>query len=210
MNILIIENEVYLSHSISQKLNAIGHSCTICVNPNDITLKTQYDVILLSTSSNEDCFGRIQEVYKESMIILLVSYISNDVMSNLLKNGAIDYILKPFMIDQLVSKIEHYFSYKMMQLQSENYENYLIHRYIGSKNKKIDKDSILALLENEDVPMHLQNAIFDNECFLTIEDYFKYIIETNQDKFTDIALAKKLGVSRKCIWEKRKKYEIKR
>lgn len=210
MNILIIENEVYLSHSISQKLSAIGHSCTICINPNDVVANNRYDVILLSTSSHEDCFNRIKEAYQDSMIILMVSYISSDTMSSLIQNGAIDYILKPFMIDQLISKIEHYFSYKMMQMQRDNYEQYLLHRYLDQKKENVDSESLLALLENQDLDNGLQNAIFDSECFLTIEDYFKYIIENNQDKYTDIALANKLGVSRKCIWEKRKKYQITR
>ena len=48
---------------------------------------------------------------------------------------------------------------------------------------------------------------FEDE-ILTIEDYIKFIIQTHQHKFPDTELSKKLGISRKSLWEKRKKYGI--
>jgi hypothetical protein len=43
---------------------------------------------------------------------------------------------------------------------------------------------------------------------LTVEDYIKSVLEQFQDKYPDIELAKKLGISRKSLWEKRKKHGI--
>ena len=43
---------------------------------------------------------------------------------------------------------------------------------------------------------------------LSIEDYTKHFILTWQEEYNDTELAKLLGVSRKTLWEKRKKYEI--
>ncbi|NPA12228.1 MAG: response regulator [Epsilonproteobacteria bacterium] len=48
---------------------------------------------------------------------------------------------------------------------------------------------------------------FDEE-ILSIEEYIKFIINTHQHKFPDTELSKKLGISRKSLWEKRKKYGI--
>ncbi|MEO1924358.1 MAG: response regulator [Nautiliaceae bacterium] len=48
---------------------------------------------------------------------------------------------------------------------------------------------------------------FDEE-ILSIEEYIKFIIKTHQHKFPDTELSKKLGISRKSLWEKRKKYGI--
>jgi DNA-binding NtrC family response regulator len=48
---------------------------------------------------------------------------------------------------------------------------------------------------------------FDEE-ILSIEEYIKFIITTHQHKFPDTELSKKLGISRKSLWEKRKKYGI--
>ena len=45
---------------------------------------------------------------------------------------------------------------------------------------------------------------------LSVDEYFEYIIKENQKLFSDTDLAKKLGISRKSLWEKRKKYGIKK
>jgi DNA-binding NtrC family response regulator len=50
--------------------------------------------------------------------------------------------------------------------------------------------------------------IFDHGDILCIDDYVKYVITTFQGKFPDTELSKKLGISRKSLWEKRKKYGI--
>ena len=43
---------------------------------------------------------------------------------------------------------------------------------------------------------------------LAIEEYIKFIIVNHQHKFPDTELSKKLGISRKSLWEKRKKYGL--
>ena len=45
---------------------------------------------------------------------------------------------------------------------------------------------------------------------LSLDDYTRRFIEVWQDRFTDTELAKRLGVSRKTLWEKRKKYGLPR
>jgi len=52
-----------------------------------------------------------------------------------------------------------------------------------------------------------KSNFFDSE-ILSIEEYIKFIITTHQHKFPDTELSKKLGISRKSLWEKRKKYGI--
>ena len=53
-----------------------------------------------------------------------------------------------------------------------------------------------------------ENRVFDRGDILSIDDYVKYIILNFQNKFPDTELSKKLGISRKSLWEKRKKYGI--
>lgn len=43
---------------------------------------------------------------------------------------------------------------------------------------------------------------------LSIDDYLKSIITNYQEHIPDTELAKRLGISRKSLWEKRKKYDI--
>lgn len=45
---------------------------------------------------------------------------------------------------------------------------------------------------------------------LSLEDYFQRFVLENQDKMNETELAKKLGVSRKCLWERRQRLGIPR
>ncbi len=291
MKILIIENEIYLAQSIATKLGELGHICEMCTSTKDAIKSNNYDVVLLSTNINGQDFLPVIETFKKSIVILMVSYISNDTVSKPLAAGAKDYILKPFMIEELIRKIDHYQDYERLKKRNEAYESYLDHTfssvthehnhesidlpvYISSsfqkhadafafkhaaqKNKPIhfvslsnpkalneiesaaqnsivyavdyqtlkksDKKSFCDLIvgkqiivsstENiEDVDHHIINIKSDNNIFdqgeiLPIEDYVKFIVLNYQYKFPDTELSKKLGISRKSLWEKRKKYDI--
>ncbi|MDY0193953.1 MAG: DNA-binding response regulator, partial [Aliarcobacter butzleri] len=43
---------------------------------------------------------------------------------------------------------------------------------------------------------------------MTINDYVKMMVMSYQNKYPDTELSKKLGISRKSLWEKRKKLDI--
>ena len=291
MKILIIENEIYLAQSIATKLGELGHICEMCTSTKDAIKSTNYDVVLLSTNINGQDFNPVIETFKNSIVILMVSYISNDTVSKPLSAGAKDYILKPFMIEELIRKIDHYQDYERLKKRNEAYEKYLTHsfssvsqehdysslelplfisssfqkysdafafEYAQEKNlpihfltlsdpkslneisslpqnciiyiidyqilKKADKKTFCELISDkkviiastdkiEDVAhpvleIKSENNIFDKGEILPIEDYVKFIVLNYQNKYPDTELSKKLGISRKSLWEKRKKYDI--
>ena len=45
---------------------------------------------------------------------------------------------------------------------------------------------------------------------LSLEDYFQHFVLEHQDHMTETELARKLGVSRKCLWERRQRLGIPR
>lgn len=45
---------------------------------------------------------------------------------------------------------------------------------------------------------------------LSLEDYFQRFVLEHQDSMSETELAKKLGVSRKCLWERRQRLGIPR
>ena len=291
MKILIIENEVYLAQSIATKLGELGHVCEMCTSTRDAIKSNNYDVVLLSTNINGQDFNPVIDTFKNSIIILMVSYISNDTVSKPLSAGAKDYILKPFMIEELIRKIHHYQDYEKVKKRNEAYEKYLTHTFSSitnehnhkeidlplfisssfSKNadafafeharvhnkalnfvslsnpkaineintlgqnsiiyiidyqvlKKSEKKAFMEVIEGkqviiastdkvEDVEYKVleiksDTNVFDQGEILPIEDYVKFIVLNYQSKFPDTELSKKLGISRKSLWEKRKKYDI--
>ena len=60
----------------------------------------------------------------------------------------------------------------------------------------------------ETITLNTDSKLYDQNEILTIDDYVKFIVNSFQYKFPDTELSKKLGISRKSLWEKRKKYGL--
>ncbi|PAF45114.1 response regulator [Helicobacter sp. 11S02596-1] len=293
MDILIIENETYLAQSIASKLADVGHDCHI-TSIMDTNLKNDYDVILISSGICGDDYEKFIRNNAESIIIMMISYVSDDTVSKPIKAGAKDYILKPFMIDELIRKIEHYRNYKNIVTKINFYNSYFnfiekelntptpfqynppfiiksnsqrsadiyAMKYAREKNvcfefftlkedkykaflknnppkstmiyitnleelkKQERKDfleialkhsMIISLVSTDKIVfpqiMDISNIPNNQEIgaeILSIREYEKAIITKFEGRYPDIELAKKLGMSRKSLWEKRKKYGISR
>ncbi|MCT7494550.1 DNA-binding response regulator [Aliarcobacter cryaerophilus] len=292
MNILIIENEVYLAQKVVSRLLDDGHNCYFVENVNLENLTKEYDIVLLSTSiSSSIVKGVIKKYGQNSIILLLVSYISDETVTNPIKDGAKDYIMKPFLMDELVRKIYHYkecrairrelkvlkdyfeftmsdidikdvlvpFSFpllietnfqsyadklvfeiakkvdlpiKFISLSSANWQKqitnqfertiiYLTDYHTLKRNVKdqlikqiLDKKCVICSLESDDefthkkVVFNSKNKSLDHSQIMSINDYIKTIVINHQNRYPDTELSKRLGISRKSLWEKRKKLEI--
>jgi len=124
MKIIIVENELYLAQSIASKLNENGFDTEIFSSIKE-AMKSHGDVYLLSTNMPGQDTTPLIKAFKDKIIILMVSYINNDTVSLPLKLGAKDYIVKPFMIEELLRKIEHYQEYQHLKKRTELYEEYM-------------------------------------------------------------------------------------
>ena len=55
------------------------------------------------------------------------------------------------------------------------------------------------------------NAVHDDSGEeLSLEDYFQRLVLEHQDQMNETQLAKKLGISRKCLWERRQRFGLPR
>ena len=289
MKIIIVENELYLAQSISAKLLEGGYETEIFSSIKE-AMKSNGDVYLLSTTLPGQSCGPLISQFKDKIIILMVSYINNDTVSIPLQQGAKDYIVKPFMIEELQRKIEHYRKYQELKQQNRFFTDYThsllkdiaididvekintpvviltnyprlvdkvvfsyveMHRKplsfvpLGEKNwkekiassspdsflylselqllKKLEREQLFELIKDYDfilsttsdfeapfemIELRTESKLYDQNEILTIDDYVKFIVNSFQYKFPDTELSKKLGISRKSLWEKRKKYGI--
>ncbi|OCL84140.1 DNA-binding transcriptional response regulator [Arcobacter porcinus] len=292
MNILIVENEVYLAQKIVSRLLDDGHNCDFVESVHLENITKDYDIILLSTAIPSNiCKSIIKKYAQSSIILLMVSYISDETVTNPIKDGAKDYIMKPFLMDELVRKIYHYkecrtirrelsilkeyynftmnsidtsdiilplsfplmvetnhqklsdkivfetakklamniefdsFSSSSWQKKLTNLNNktilYITDYHLLKKsskellNKQIeDKNVIISSFEDSEdfiykkIILNSENISNDTNTILSINDYVKMVVSTYQNKYPDTELSKKLGISRKSLWEKRKKLDI--
>lgn len=66
---------------------------------------------------------------------------------------------------------------------------------------------------NNSAPQAISSAptsVIDDEDDLSLEDYFQRFVLEHQDSMSETELARKLGVSRKCLWERRQRLGIPR
>ncbi len=288
MNILILDEEVYLAQKVAIRLQEEGNYCFHVSNIKEIHFDDHYDVILLSTNISSNDVHKIISSFNESIIILLVSYVNDTTVTKPLKDGAVDYIAKPFIMDELVRKIYHYVEFKNLKKQNKNLENYidfafynidtdceipetlpfaietndqrladkivldvaqklnksikyislekhtkiepeefedeLLYIYDFHYAKKGSRDMILKTITNynvilssledigdipfEKISLKTTSKLSTVDSILTINDYVKLMVTSFQDKYPDTELSKRLGISRKSLWEKRKKFGI--
>lgn len=291
MKVLIIENEIYLAQSIANKLSDSRLECIIAHSLKEVQ-KDHYDVILASFGTINEGYTELSKAYSQAIIILMIAYINDDTVIKPLRNGVTDYIVKPFIVDELIRKITHYRTYREINEEIGFYRNYFsfIERELGTpelflynppfviksnaqrgadiyamryaqekhiqfhfyslkeemwksifrvppkKNeiyyitnleelKKSERKDflevalkynvIVSIVSGEkiafpqviDITRQTNNMELGGE-ILSVKEYEKLIISKYENRYPDIELAKKLGMSRKSLWEKRKKYGI--
>ena len=291
MKVLIIENEIYLAQSIANKLSDSRLECIIAHSLKEVQ-EDHYDVILASFGTINEGYTELSKAYSQAIIILMIAYINDDTVIKPLRNGVTDYIVKPFIVDELIRKITHYRTYREINEEIGFYRNYFsfIERELGTpelflynppfviksnaqrgadiyamryarekhiqfhfyslkeemwksifrvppkKNeiyyitnleelKKSERKDflevalkynvIVSIVSGEkiafpqviDITRQTNNMELGGE-ILSVKEYEKLIISKYENRYPDIELAKKLGMSRKSLWEKRKKYGI--
>lgn len=120
---------------------------------------------------------------------------------------------------------------KFVSLNSDNWQKELTNPFKGivyltdyHTLKKNAKDNLIKLIEDkkciitslekeEDFPyrkleFNRPDLVVLNNNIMTINDYVKMMVLSFQGKYPDTELSKKLGISRKSLWEKRKKLGI--
>ena len=289
MKIIIVENELYLAQSIASKLNENGYDTETYSSIKE-AMNSHGDVYLLSTNLPGQNTSPLITKFKDKIIILMVNYINNDTVGEPLRLGAKDYIVKPFMLEDLMRKIEHYKEYQSLRKQTTLYQEYMqnllqdietdfdiknittplvietnyqrlvdkiVFEHVEKTNtlltfialgnkgwkdkiqksspstllyiteahvlKKTDRETLLETLKSYDfilcstsniesdfntIALNTDSKLYDQNEILTIDDYVKFIVNSFQYKFPDTELSKKLGISRKSLWEKRKKYGL--
>ena len=79
---------------------------------------------------------------------------------------------------------------------------------IGEELLAIDAEAQKHRGESEQAPITTATAEPVEE--LSLEDYFQRFVLEHQDYMNETQLAKKLGISRKCLWERRQRFGIPR
>ncbi len=286
MSILILEHDHYLGQKIASKLEEEGYNCDVLDSSNDI--KKGYDTIIISSSLENENYLDIIKKYNHCTILVLVPFINEETVSVPMDLGASDYLVKPFIMKELIRKVKHFrkcqdmkeqyhtiqahneFLFRQTRALTADYSFPLVVHSTATidadkiafdiahkENKKLQAILIKERKDFEDITltndtivyfcgfhnlnsdeqdlfvenMQDQNIIlYQDKCnefngfkylsvedkkvslqeqdIMTINEYTKHIVLNFQDTIPDTKLSAKLGMSRKSLWEKRKKLGI--
>ena len=180
MNILIIENETYLSQKIILRLQDVNHNCTSIFSIDELNCENKYDVILLSTAYEKKEITKVLNSNPSTIIIFLGKCNESFYLKYIKDFKLHDYIAKPFVIDQLIRMINYYVDYANLVNNNKSlnfYCNNILNKDSKERTNCIDVSGNLYFL-------------------LPIDDYLKQIIHTFQNILTDVELSKKYNTPR--------------
>ena len=73
----------------------------------------------------------------------------------------------------------------------------------------IEPETVDYSKDNESLNIDIRSTTVATED-LSLEDYFQRFVLEHQNSMNETQLAKKLGISRKCLWERRQRFGLPR
>jgi response regulator RpfG family c-di-GMP phosphodiesterase len=130
--VLIVDDEVIVREVLSRKLASMGYACDCCENGRialDLLAGTKFDLVLANVVMPE--IGGVVFL-KEAMgicpdvaVILVTSVVDIEVAVDALKDGAYDYITKPFSLEEVSISVSRALEKRRLLLENQNYQRNL-------------------------------------------------------------------------------------
>jgi two-component system, NtrC family, response regulator HydG len=124
--IVVIDDEPALGENISRMLRLPSTSVSVFVDPVKglaEIVRNPPDLVLLDMRmpgmSGEEVYGRLHDIYPKLPMIFLTAYGSVEGAVLAMRNGAFDYIQKPFKREELLLVVQRALSYTKLEHQVE-------------------------------------------------------------------------------------------
>jgi DNA-binding NtrC family response regulator len=122
--VLVIDDEAALGENIERMLRSPGVTVTVCVDPVQglaECLANPPDLVLLDVRmpgmSGEEVFARLHEVHPGLPIVFLTAFGSVESAVLAMRNGAFDYLKKPFRREDLLLVVKRALSHSSLNSQ---------------------------------------------------------------------------------------------
>jgi putative two-component system response regulator len=161
-NILIVDDEKTVRRSLNRCLTLKGFSCaeassadealeSLKNNPVDLVI---LDIMMPGTSGTE-LLPRLKKSYPDTAVVMATAVVEPDTIVKCMKNGAHDYITKPFDVDELISNINSVLEKRKLELHLREKRQSLEGK-VEEQAKELQKlfidavESLISALEAKD------------------------------------------------------------
>ena len=189
-SILVVDDEKAIGRLLNRKLSGEGYQCQEAGNAEqalDKLRKKPVDLVLLDINmpgkSGIELLPEIKAIYPDTAVIMATAASDINIAIQCMKQGAYDYITKPFNLDEVILSVDRALEKRRLELENKEYQQHLEDK-VAEQAKKI-RASFL-------------NAITALAYALEAKD--KYTSGHSQ-RVADIsvAIAKELGLSQEII-----------
>ena len=181
--ILVVEDEEIIRNSLVKLLErhnyAVNDAVSVKAALSRYNIK-EFNLIISDLRLPGNPGSELIKLAETVPVIIMTSYASLRSAVDIMRQGAADYISKPFDHEELIQSVK---------------------RALSNTAQNQDKTDNLS-----EVTSHSSKGAD----FMSLEEYFAAFVTENQDQMSETVLAEKLGISRKNLWERRNKLGISR
>jgi response regulator RpfG family c-di-GMP phosphodiesterase len=150
--ILIVDDEVVVREILARKLESLGYDCECCANGRaaiERLTNGEFDLVLADVLMPEiGGIGLLKEAMRVSpsvAVILVTSVINIEAAVEALKDGAYDYITKPFSPEHVSISVARALEKRRLLLENQNYQRTL-EKQVASRTRQLEQ--ALNVLQN--------------------------------------------------------------
>jgi putative two-component system response regulator len=161
-NILIVDDEKTVRRSLNRCLTLRGFTCTeagnaaeaiesLKNNPADLVI---LDIMMPGTSGSE-LLPKLKKSFPDTAVVMATAVVEPDTIVNCMKNGAHDYITKPFDVDQLLNNIQTVLDKRSLELNMKE-RSHVLEGKVQEQAKELQTlfidavESLIGALEAKD------------------------------------------------------------
>lgn len=139
--ILIVDDEASIRDLLATTLKADGYDCEVAADGNEALWKSfmkDFDIVLLDMKmpglSGLEVLSRIVIDHPDTSVVMVTALLDTQMAVEAMRQGAYDYVTKPFNIDDLGARIERALEKRRLVLENKEY-----HRRLSQKIKQLEE-----------------------------------------------------------------------
>jgi putative two-component system response regulator len=142
-NILIVDDEDLIRRSLNRKLSKVGYACEEASSAEDalVHLKTRHaDLVILDVKmpgkTGIEILPDIKKEYPDTAVVMITAVNDPQTIITSMKNGAHDYITKPFELEEVVQSVDNALIKRRVEIEVRKHNQSLTH-IIDDQGKEI-------------------------------------------------------------------------
>ncbi len=153
--ILVVDDEAKMAMLVSSALEDAGHSVSV-FNSGEMAVNAlavePFDLVItdlkMSPPDGLEILKQTRQIAPDTGVILMTAFASAESAVIAMKNGAYDYLIKPFSLDELIILVDRYFENRRTKVLNEqlvaDYEHFSVGEFIG---KSEGVQQLFAMIE---------------------------------------------------------------